>query len=229
MSVAELQAKLRRKVVIMEIGGARPPSDPYASWFGKVNFALPGEEWPEWDGEPMCALAQIDVRALPVIPPRFADLEFITIFIDPEELPDNQPNGEGWLLRAYKDASKLVAIEEPDTGSEIKAFPMFATVREDDYPCHEDCDIELPSEIDENYYDYFQGLDGFKIGGWPRLIQCELYWGPNAVHEAEPEFVFQIDSNDKAQWQWGDGGIGYFGRGTAPGHQDEWTMTWQCF
>jgi hypothetical protein len=28
---------------------------------------------------------------------------------------------------------------------------------------------------------------------------------------------------------WGDNGVGYFGRGTAPGKQDEWTLAWQCY
>ena len=230
MEIAELQAKLRRQAVIMQIGGARPSDDLAASWFGKVNLALPGEAWPLFNEQPMLPLSQINIKALPVIPDILADLEFVTVFIEPGELPLDTPNGEGWCLRSYRELSKLVPLEMPgDLESNIKPFPLFAQLRDDDYPCHEDCDIELPEEVDENYYDYFQGLDGFKIGGWPRLIQSDIFWAPYNKHDAKPEFAFQIDSSDKAQWAWGDGGIGYFGRGTAPGHEDEWALTWQCF
>jgi uncharacterized protein YwqG len=40
--------------------------------------------------------------------------------------------------------------------------------------------------------------------------------------------VFQIDTTEKGNWQWGDAGVGYFGRRTAAGHEDEWAISWQC-
>jgi hypothetical protein len=69
----------------------------------------------------------------------------------------------------------------------------------------------------------------FKLGGWPTLIQSEIFWAPWNRHPAAPEYVFQIDSTGKGNWSWGDGGVGYFGRGTAPGKTDEWALAWQCY
>jgi hypothetical protein len=46
---------------------------------------------------------------------------------------------------------------------------------------------------------------------------------------AEPRYVFQIDSIEKAGWSWGDQGVAYFGRGTAPGRTEEWSLSWQCY
>jgi uncharacterized protein YwqG len=67
-----------------------------------------------------------------------------------------------------------------------------------------------------------------KIGGWPYLIQSEVFWAPENRHPANPEYVFQIASERKAHWQWGDGGIGYFGRGTGDA-TEAWTLSWQCY
>lgn len=55
------RAAIRRRAICMDIGGFRPPDDPMTSWFGRVGFALPGEEWPSSDGRPIHALWQINV------------------------------------------------------------------------------------------------------------------------------------------------------------------------
>ena len=89
--------------------------------------------------------------------------------------------------------------------------------------------IPLPPEVEEDYVDLFENVQGFKLGGWPTLIQSEIYWAPWNKHPASPEYVFQIDSTEKGNWAWGDNGLGYFGRGTAPGHEDVWTLSWQCY
>ena len=139
------------------------------------------------------------------------------------------PNGEGWCLRAYPSLAALVPLAQPDTGSVIKSFPMRAQVIERDYPCWEDVPIQLPSQIEDNYYDLFQNAGGFKLGGWPSLVQSEIFWAPWNKHPAAPEYVFQIDTTEKGNWMWGDNGVGYFGRGTAPGRENEWALEWQCY
>lgn len=61
------------------------------------------------------------------------------------------------------------------------------------------------------------------------LYHSEQYrLGPWNRHPAHPKYVFQIDSEEKAYWAWGEGGIGYFGRGTGEA-RDQWTMDWQCY
>ena len=223
------QDTIRRPASILELGGQRPPSDPMHSWFGKVSFCEPGEGWPMQDGVPMEALAQINVASLLFTPPELEDVEFIAIFINSKELPYEQPNGVNWALRAYKDISKLVPLEQRHTETAIKSFPMFARSVTEDFPSWEDCVESIPDEFEENYDEKFPTSEGFKIGGWPFLVQSEIYWAPHNKHPASPRYVFQIDSTDKGNWGWGDGGIGYFGRGTTEGHRDEWFLEWQCY
>lgn len=38
---------------------------------------------------------------------------------------------------------------------------------------------------------------GTTLGGWPTLIQSEVFWGPSNEYPASPEHVFQIDSTEK--------------------------------
>jgi uncharacterized protein YwqG len=106
---------------------------------------------------------------------------------------------------------------------------MRPTVVEADFPKREDLPISLPEDIDDKYYDLFKTASGFKLGGWPSLIQSEIYWAPWNQHPAEPRYVFQIDTIEKANWMWGDDGVGYFGRGTKPGSTDVWAIEWQCY
>lgn len=224
-----LRDRLRRRAIRMEIGGFRPPEGPGGSWFGRVNLALPGEEWPTHGGKPMYALTQIDLTQLPFRPPRLDEVEMITVFISADLLSYDGPNGDGWLLRAYPDVSALVLLEPVDTGSEIKPFPMRPQVIEEDYPAWEDLPTGLAEAFAGEYYDHFSTAEGFKLGGWPLLVQHHVSWGAWDIHPAAPEYVFQIDSTDKGNWGWGDRGVGYFGRGTAAGHTDEWALSWQCY
>jgi hypothetical protein len=224
--IERVRQQLRRRAILLEIGGFRPPESSAASWFGRVNVSLPNETWPTTDGQPMLPLAQINLTELPFRPPRLDDIELITIFITRDELPFHAPNGEDWCLRAYQRLGDLVPIVDAPPVSDINPLPMRPTIVEEDLPCWDDI-----SEFDIDYDDYevkFNNTNGFKLGGWPTLIQSEIYWAPWNKHPASPEYVFQIDSVPKANWAWGDQGVGYFGRGTLAGHTDEWVFEWQC-
>ena len=74
----------------------------------------------------------------------------------------------------------------------------------------------------------FENQSGTTLGGWPTLVQAECDWGPFNRHPANPEFVFQIDTEPKAHWAWGDSGVGYLGRGIGA-HTNVWTLAWQCY
>ena len=224
----DVTASLRRRAIVLEIGGFRPPTDPLASWFGRVTVRRPGEEWPTAGGAPMHALCQINLTELPFRPPRLDDIAMIALFIGPRELPIDSPNGDRWCLRTYRDLTEVNVVEPLETNSGIRAFPMRPKVVEDDFPCWEDIPIELPADVSNRYHDLFQNVPGLKLGGWPTLIQSEIFSSPLDEHPAGPEYVFQVDSSDKAGWSWGHDGVGYFGRGTAPGKEDEWTLEWQC-
>ncbi|MCA1790726.1 MAG: DUF1963 domain-containing protein [Thioalkalivibrio sp.] len=213
----------------MAVGGFRPPESPLASWVGRVNVALPGEAWPTTEGQPMHALCQINLTEMPFRPAGLEDVELVTVFIGPSELPLDTPNGVGWCLRAYPDIQALVPLKPVSSGAAIRAFPMRPEVVEEDFPCWEDVPIELPDSVEDQYDDLFANSEGIKLGGWPSLVQSEIYWAPLSEHSAEPHYVFQIDSVEKANWQWGDSGIGYFGRGSTPGASSEWFLSWQCY
>ena len=225
----EIREKLKRPAIVFEIGGVKDSDDPLESWFGKVNVCSPGEVWPSMDGAPMRALCQINLANLPFRLSGLTDIEFIALFIGPKELPSNAPNGQNWCLRTYQSLSALVPIGQPDLKSMVKAFPMRPRVVEEDFPCREDLPFDIPESVQDNYEDLFSNVSGLKLGGWPTLIQSEIFWAPWNQHPAAPEYVFQVDSESKANWNWGDGGVGYFGRGTAKGKEDDWACEWQCY
>lgn len=228
MDLQSARAHLRRRAIALEIGGFRPPDDAKSSWFGRVNFAAIGEGWPSSGGKPMHALCQVNLTEMPFRPPRLNDIEFIAVFIEPTELSCDDPNRTSWCLRTYSRLEHLIPLAPCDTGTQIKPLPMRPQIIEDDFPCWDDVDMELAKIVGDNYYDHFRNVDGFKLGGWPTLIQSEIYWAPWNKHPAAPEYVFQIDSTEKGNWAWGDQGVGHFGRGTAPGRENEWTISWQC-
>ncbi|MEX0713475.1 MAG: DUF1963 domain-containing protein [Pirellulales bacterium] len=229
MDADEIRTKLAKPAIVMELGGFRPPDSPSASWFGRVNLSLPGELWPKTNGKPMHALCQLNLTELPFRAHRLDDVELIAVFIGPDDLPVDAPNGDQWCLRAYQKIGQLRPLAPIDTGSTIKSLPMRPAVVQADFPCWEDVPFPLPEELEESYYDLLGNIEGFKLGGWPSLIQSEIYWAPWNKHPIAPEYVFQIDTTDKGNWAWGDNGTGYFGRGTAAGHHDEWTLAWQCY
>ena len=105
---------------------------------------------------------------------------------------------------------------------------MRPVIVEEDYPCWEDAPWPVPDEVRDCYHDLFKNTEGLKLGGWPTLCQGEIYWGPWGIHPICPEYVFQIDSTVKGNWEWGFWGVGYFARGTVAGRQDEWAVDWQC-
>lgn len=227
MNIEEIRRRLVRKASVMSLGGFRPPADPFTTWFGRIRVALPHEIWPTDDGKPMLPLCQINCAELPYKPDALSDIALISVFITQNELPSDTPNGEGWSLRTYASLDGLVEIEEPKPTTLIKPFPVRWELIEEDYPIWDDVDIKVPPEVAANYYDLFVNRDGSKVGGCPTLIQSEIYWAPWNKHPANPAYVFQIDSEEKAHWAWGDAGVGYFGRGTGSA-TDQWAFEWQC-
>lgn len=228
MNMENLQQRLERKASIMVIGGLPPPKDPAASWFGKVRLARPSELWPAHRGKPMLPLCQINCSEMPYCPDHLSDLALITVFVSQDELPLDAPNGEGWELRAYTRLHNLIEIAEPEHSNPIKPFPIQWQLCENDYPCLDDVTIELSPEVEENFEDLFENQSRSKIGGWPTLIQSEIYWAPWNKHPANPEYVFQINSEEKANWWWGDAGVGHVGRGTGAA-KNQWALSWQCY
>ena len=110
----------------------------------------------------------------------------------------DKANGDGWMLRAYPSLEGLVPIVPPADIGYLKPFPIRWELIEDDFPCWDDVSIPLPPDIDENYHELFDNQYCTKVGGWPSLVQSEIFWAPLNQHPANPEYVLQIDSASNA-------------------------------
>jgi hypothetical protein len=228
---------LQRPALVAELGGFRPPGDPFASWMGRVRVALPGEGWPTEDGEPMLALAQINLSEVDPVPDSLKGLALITLFIGPRQLPIAEPNGQKWCLRSYPTLERLIPLEEPEPAraGDPKArkgekptygqFPIRWRAATD-MPSHD----EVPPELLDEYEGWREALDddeavvthlGLKLGGWPYCVQHEVQWPAPDV-----EFAIQVDSEERIGFAIGYGGIAYIGRRRTAGG-DEWHLTWQ--
>lgn len=214
-----------RKASVAQIGGFRPPETPLTSWFGGRFVGDPHETWPLNEGGPMLPLLQVRTDELPYVPEQLRGVALFNVFVWPRKLPVNlpAPNGSGWLIRCYRSLDALQPLAgEPK--SHVRPFPIRWSLAESEGPGWEDAwgvtDLsafnELPDAIDL-FYDRYENRSCTKVGGWPSYIQ-------GAPAENSGDFVFQIGSEEKPNWMWGDNGIGYFYfRG------GEWVMRWDCY
>ncbi|MGI2035709.1 DUF1963 domain-containing protein [Rhizobium panacihumi] len=198
---------LARPASLATVGGFRPPEDPTCSWFMR-GCGLAGETVPEWRGEPMVPLLQIRVDELPFVPEQISHAALIVLFRAPSAPLTATPHGEGWLIREYTTLDGLQpfpAVEAP-----FKSFPVQWTRADDDSPGWEDAwslldltSINRDEAAFDRFFDEFARYSATKVGGYPYEIQ----------HGAGVEdFVFQVGSEDKAHWMWGDSGVAYFHR-----------------
>ncbi|GAB2559730.1 DUF1963 domain-containing protein [Spirosoma areae] len=225
MTKRQVIDQLARRAIRMKVGGFRPVDNPLASWIGNVLVASAEEGWPHASGKPMLPLCQVNLDEFPFKPEPVSDVALITIFISADELPYSEDtNGTSWCLRAYQTTDALVPLAQVKRSSPIKPMQMLPEIIDQDFPCYDDCPLQLPATFDDDYSQLFPNADGIKFGGWPTLVQGEISWAAN-----NPQFAFQIDSVQKARWQWGDNGVGYFGRNTIQTGADRWTFAWQSY
>jgi hypothetical protein len=198
-----------RPAAVAEIGGFRPPDDPRTSWFGGRGVGMPGEQLPTYQGEEMFPLLQINVTELPVVPPVLEGVELLVLFIN-RDIPFDQPHGEGWLIREYRSLDSLVALPAPEAKPPVRAFPIRWTRVEGELPGWEDAwslvdltAVNEDEEASEKFFDDLQNHPATKVWGYPTEIQHEV---------GIEDYVFQVGSEEKAQWIWADNGIGYFFR-----------------
>ncbi|MCE5186046.1 MAG: DUF1963 domain-containing protein [Planctomycetaceae bacterium] len=216
-----------RKASAAQVGGFRPPEGMLTSWFGNVLVCREGESWPKWKpvAKPetfLTPLAQFNLTEAPFVPEKLRQFKLITVFMD-EELPYDKPHGHGWLIRGYETLEGLVPIERPQVKFNIKPFPIRWELLENEGPSWEDAWsitnlTEFNEVTDHEFNDRYHNSERTKLGGYPALIQAELSFGLN-------NFAFQIGTEEKAHWGWGDGGIGYFGLND----NGEWLFEWSCY
>lgn len=207
---------------IAEIGGFRPPAEGISSYFGGRFVAAPDETWPMNDGQPMLPLLQVRIDELPYCPQELANLALLNVFIGPEELPLDLPaeNGDGWLLRGYPSLDGLVPLSPPCEVA-IRPFPIRWHLSktegpqwEDAWPLHDLTEFNKLEDAIDLFYDRYDQHARTKVGGWPSCIQGSM---------GSDDFVFQIGSEEKPNWMWGDNGKGYFYL-----RDGKWLMNWDC-
>lgn len=224
---ARAQALLRREANVASL----VPYEPTRSSLGAITIMGEGEEWPG-GANPMAPLLQINLSELPVKPDLLADLEYLCFWLPSDDLPNSTPNGEGWEVRAYRSGARLQAIEQMPVDAQVTPHGL-AFVASVDFPDWDDASSVLErAGIDRDFEWYHENLprprEGIKVGGWPFLVQSEIYWAPWNRHPANPRFVLQVDSLPEIDIHWGDEGLLYVGRGDAE-HRDIWALEWQCY
>ena len=228
--------KLERPATRLEVGGFRPTERRGVSSFGRITLSRPGEIWPAWHGRPLLPLCQLNVADAPYTPPSLRDVSLVCIFVT-ESLEDllnfntatvDDETDHPWHIRTYETLDGLVELGKPDFDSPIRPFEARWQEVEQDYPTHDLIPIELPPEVDEDYYgiEGVRTIDGTKLGGWPGCIQSEPWWDYDAAG-AEFEYALQVDSEEKARWMWGDSGAAYFARSKSD--PTRWALDWQCY
>lgn len=219
MTEQEIIDKISKPATLFKVGGFKPSEEKNSSWFGKVLLSKEGEKWPEYNGNLLTPLCQLNISSLPYKPDELKEIVFMTVFIDENGL--NKSTNKTVIVRTYKSLEDLVELEQPNYNSSIKPFQLEPYLEKNDCPTWDDCPMKIPEEFEENYEIHFENKAGIKIGGWPSLIQGEIFLESN-----DAEYIFQIDSIEKANWQWGDGGVGYFAKDSKT---QNWLFEWQCY
>jgi hypothetical protein len=212
-----------RKASIAEIGGFRPSSEPITSYFGGRFVARAGEEWPLNGGEPMIPLLQVRTDELPYRPEALEGIALFNVFIGPRELPLDLPaaNGQGWVIRTYPSLEGLSQLAPP-AEPQIRSFPVRWHLSSTDGPQWDDAwglyDLSEFNRLNDTvhlFYDRYDQHPHTKVGGWPAYTQSSI---------GSDDYVFQIGSEEKPHWMWGDNGNGYFFF-----RNGQWSLSWDCY
>jgi len=230
MSSEQIKRQLALKAVRAIVGGAAPLDDHFASRLGGVSVAMPNETWPTCEGKLLMPVCQLNLTELPYRPSSLADIALLTLFVDQEEMPEEDAlNGDRWLLRAYPSLEGLVPIKSPEESWPVVARSIRWELVEADYPAWDYAISKgYPLTLEDKYDKELESLEGTKIGGWPRIVQCDIDWDPYNRYPEKVEYVLQIGSDERVRLAWGDEGFAYIGRGTGE-ISDRWMFAWQCY
>ena len=187
---------------------------PGASRMGGAPDLPPDMAWPHHNGRPMEFLAQIDftaaaaAHALPDMP----TTGWLALFCDFEGIYMHGSRGPGsWHVDYFEgDAKSLRRTAYPGTPAIEFNFCEVQFAREDCVPTLwdtlsiSDADWDDCEDLNEriNEADNYQPVH--RLGGHPMLIQTfpDDYAGQ--------EFLMQIDSDEEANFMWGDAGRLFF-------------------
>ena len=235
MTVEELKNKIVKPVTKFSTGGFRPKNTIEESWIGRVFAYNEDEEIPkDKNGDLMFPLAQFYLPNLPYVHPRISNIKLITVFIS-ADLPDCfEPMGENWVIREYEnlDTIKIKKLENPN--SFLKAFPLQAELDENDFPLWDGGGLSMEDEAEvlrlenegiiEDYFDITEHIYDHKIGGYPSFCQSGI--GNSDGFGEGFEFVFQISSDEKANFNVIDNGSLMFAKNS---DTNQWSVYYDFY
>ncbi|CAN5434163.1 YwqG family protein [soil metagenome] len=225
--IENIKKQIVRKATEFITGGFKPTNSISESWIGKVYLFKEDEEIPkDSEGNLMLPLFQLCLDNIENVPKVLSDTKVLTVFIANELPMDLAENGENWLIREYKKSENLTIKELTNPKSFIKPFPLTPQIIEEDYPVWdgggltsemEDKILELEnSGIIDDYYDITKNQYGHKLGGYPSFCQSGNNFGEDY------EFVFQIASDEKANFNIIDSGTIFLAKNAKTGE-------WKCY
>ncbi len=223
--IKELQRKIAREITYFQTGGVRPRGAIDECWIGRVLAYAADEELPtDKNGAPMLPLAQFYLPALPYVPQVLDGVKLLAVFISQDLIGKSREDMDGlWAIREYKNEGELVIKELANPRSQIRPFPLQPKFAADDVASwdggglepdvvHEI--LELKRSVGLYYSDVTAGLEFYnctKLGGYPSFCQSGVSFGEGY------QFVFQISSDEKANFNVIDGGSLMFAKNPQSG------------
>jgi len=212
LNITQIKRALFKQATTFQTGGFRPTEELGESWIGKVLWGRQEEAIPS-NFDPICTLF---LSTLPYVPKELTNYQLITIYMDFDVFSNlNRDNLTPYFkIMCYANLNELEKVNKQST--KIKAFPLSPVYIDNDTPAWEDScsfqpDIEeailqIESEEDVDYYDDIveEVYSTHKVGGYPSFTQGSVSFGE------EYPFVFQISSDEKAQFNIVDSGSFYF-------------------
>ena len=229
MRKSDLKKRLGRPASVIEFFGPPGEFELTGTLFGRVNAALPGEEWPVFGGRPMLPVAQFNVRDAPFVPETLAGVALIALFFGREALPVDAENGEGWLLRAYPSLDELVALVAPAEFERFRGRPARYRLLERDLPDWDDAaNLDVPDDLAEDWEEFGAADESRRSAGGRRSFNPRSFGPRGASTRPRPEYAFQLARMDKLKTAIPADSFGYFGRGSGSS-RDVWTFAWQAY
>lgn len=205
--IDEWKVRLSRPASLAVLGGFRPPENPIASWFGKVTLQHPDESWPVGQaGRLLWPLCQFVLAEAPYVPEHIRDLALIQVFVDPEDCV--YTDTPGWQIRTYEDVNSLIPLAIEPPSHQLKPLPIRWELVECDLPDRDELPYpDFPTELYNKWLEQVEPTVGTKLGGWPAPVQNGV-----GLHtrSGDEEYVFQIESESRANWNLVDSGVAYF-------------------
>lgn len=211
MDISTIKKALFKEATIFQTGGFQPTEAIRESWIGKVLWGK--EPNNEANFEP---IATLFLKDLPYIPQQLVHYELLTVHMDFEVFDHMEKDNLApfFKIQCFSSMDDLQKVNEQS--KHMKAFPLKPLFIQNDAPTWEDIENVSPAieeEIlrleDEEGIEYFDDIveeiyAKHKFGGYPSFTQGGMAFG-----EDYP-FVFQIASDEKAEFNIVDSGNFYF-------------------